>query len=65
MAEIRPFRAVRPVPELAAKVAALPYDVMSSEEARQMVEHIHPEGLHAANPMAIADQLVRAALQGD
>lgn len=38
MAEIRPFRAVRPVPELAAKVAALPYDVMSSEEARQMVE---------------------------
>lgn len=38
MAEIRPFRAVRPVPELADKVAALPYDVMSSEEARQMVE---------------------------
>jgi NAD+ diphosphatase len=37
----------------------------SPEEARQMVEHIHPEGLHAANPMAIADQLVRAALQGD
>lgn len=38
MAVIRPFRAVRPVPELAGKVAALPYDVMSSEEAREMVK---------------------------
>lgn len=38
MAVIRPFRAVRPVPELAAKVAALPYDVMNSEEAREMVK---------------------------
>ncbi len=37
----------------------------SPEEARMMVEHTHPDGLHAANPMAIADQLVRAALQGD
>ena len=38
MAVIRPFRAVRPVPELAGQVAALPYDVMSSEEAREMVK---------------------------
>ncbi len=38
MAVIRPFRAVRPIPELAAKVAALPYDVMSSDEARDMVQ---------------------------
>lgn len=37
MAIIRPFKAVRPVPELADKVAALPYDVMNSEEAREMV----------------------------
>lgn len=37
MAQIKAFRAVRPAPELAEKVAALPYDVMSSEEARQMV----------------------------
>lgn len=37
MAIVRPFRAVRPTKELAAKVAALPYDVMNSEEARQMV----------------------------
>jgi uncharacterized protein (DUF1015 family) len=38
MAVIRPFRAVRPVPELSGRVAALPYDVMSSEEAREMVK---------------------------
>lgn len=36
MVKIRPFAAVRPRADLAAKVAALPYDVMNSEEARQM-----------------------------
>lgn len=38
MAVVRPFQAVRPTSELAAQVAALPYDVMSSEEAREMVK---------------------------
>lgn len=38
MAIIRPFKAIRPVPDLAAKVAALPYDVMDSDEARVMVK---------------------------
>ena len=37
MAKIRPFRAVRPRADLAEKVAALPYDVMSSAEAKEMV----------------------------
>lgn len=37
MAVVRAFKAVRPMPELASAVAALPYDVMNSEEARQMV----------------------------
>ena len=37
MAVFRPFNAVRPVPALAFKVAALPYDVMNSNEARKMV----------------------------
>lgn len=37
MAIVRAFKAIRPAAELAAQVAALPYDVMSSEEARQMV----------------------------
>lgn len=38
MAIVRPFRAVRPHETLADKVAALPYDVMNSEEAREMVK---------------------------
>ena len=37
MAVFRPFKAFRPHPPLADKVAALPYDVMNSAEARQMV----------------------------
>lgn len=36
MAIIRPFRALRPAPSLAAAVASLPYDVMNTAEARQM-----------------------------
>ena len=36
MAIFKPFMAVRPKPEYAADVAALPYDVMSSAEARVM-----------------------------
>ena len=38
MAVFKPFKAVRPVPDKAAEVAALPYDVMNSEEAREMVK---------------------------
>ena len=38
MAIIRPFKAIRPDSNLAHLVAALPYDVMNREEARQMVE---------------------------
>lgn len=37
MATIRPFRGIRPLPERAARVAALPYDVVSSEQAREIV----------------------------
>ena len=38
MAIFRPFKAIRPVPEFASKVAALPYDVMNSSEAAEMVK---------------------------
>lgn len=38
MAVVKPFKAVRPAPELASKVAALPYDVMNTKEAREMVK---------------------------
>ncbi len=38
MAVFKPFKALRPTPEYASEVAALPYDVMNSEEAREMVK---------------------------
>ncbi|MBR3588933.1 MAG: DUF1015 domain-containing protein [Clostridia bacterium] len=38
MAIFRPLKAIRPLPQFADKVAALPYDVMNSEEAREMVK---------------------------
>lgn len=38
MAIIKPFKGIRPVEELAEKVAALPYDVMTRKEAENMIE---------------------------
>ncbi|MCD8083789.1 MAG: DUF1015 family protein [Clostridiales bacterium] len=38
MAEVRPFRCIRPNKEAASTVAALPYDVYDREEARAEVE---------------------------
>ena len=38
MADIKPFNGCTPSPELASRVASLPYDVMSTEEARVMAE---------------------------
>jgi uncharacterized protein (DUF1015 family) len=35
---ISPFAALRPQPELAARVAAVPYDVVNTEEARRLAE---------------------------
>jgi uncharacterized protein (DUF1015 family) len=43
---IKAFKAIRPSVELAHKVAALPYDVMSSEEARIMVKNNPYSFLH-------------------
>ena len=34
MASIRPFQALRPVPDVAARVSSVPYDVVNTEEAR-------------------------------
>src|SRR5262249_18981954 len=36
MATVRPFRALRPQPEKAAAVSSVPYDVVSTEEARRL-----------------------------
>ncbi len=38
MATIRPFRALRPPPEKAPQVSAVPYDVVSTLEARQLAQ---------------------------
>lgn len=38
MSIVRPFKGYRPIPKLCGAVAALPYDVISSEEAREMVK---------------------------
>jgi uncharacterized protein (DUF1015 family) len=36
MASLHPFRALRPAPESAPRVSSVPYDVVSTEEARQL-----------------------------
>lgn len=38
MATVKPFRAIRPEKEYAAKVLSLPYDVMNRKEAAEMAE---------------------------
>ncbi|MCB6803650.1 DUF1015 family protein, partial [Enterocloster bolteae] len=37
MSIIRPFKGIRPRADLASAIAALPYDVYNSEEAREIV----------------------------
>lgn len=50
MATIKPFAALRPKPELAAQICELPYDVMSSEEAKVMAEGNPLSFLHVSKP---------------
>lgn len=50
MAQFRPFKAFRPLPEYAHEVAAKPYDVLNSDEARQEAKG-HPFSfLHIGKP---------------
>ena len=39
MSQLFPFRALRPTPQAAARVASVPYDVVSTEEARALAAH--------------------------
>ncbi len=50
MSDIRPFRALRPRPELVARVAAPPYDVISSDEARALAAGNEFSLLHVTKP---------------
>jgi uncharacterized protein (DUF1015 family) len=50
MATIRPFRALRPVPERAHEVAAVPYDVVTTPEARELASGHPASFLHVSRP---------------
>ena len=50
MATIKPFAALRPKPELAAQICELPYDVMSSDEAREIARGNPLSFLHVSKP---------------
>lgn len=50
MVHIIPFRGVRPRRDLAARVAAPPYDVLSSDEAREIAESNPYSFLHVGKP---------------
>jgi len=50
MATIKPFAALRPRPDLAEKICELPYDVMSSEEARELATDNSLSFLHVSKP---------------
>jgi len=50
MAKVNPFAALRPKPELAARICELPYDVMSSDEARVMAAGNPLSFLHVSKP---------------
>ncbi len=50
MATVKPFAALRPRPELAVKICELPYDVMSSDEAREMAGWNPWSFLHVSKP---------------
>ena len=50
MATLRPFRGFRPPPEVAAQVAAKPYDVLNSEEARAEAAGNLLSFLHVGKP---------------
>ena len=50
MATIVPFRALRPLPEHAAAVSSVPYDVVSTEEARELADGNPLSFLHVTRP---------------
>jgi uncharacterized protein (DUF1015 family) len=50
MAVIRPFNALRPAAECAPRVAAVPYDVVNTEEARALASGNPWSFLHASRP---------------
>jgi uncharacterized protein (DUF1015 family) len=58
MSTIRPFKAFRPKPEFASEVAAKPYDVLNSDEAREEVKGHPLSFLHVGKPEVDLDTSV-------
>ena len=50
MANIKPFHGYRPPPEIAREVSSPPYDVMTSDEARDMIKGNPNSFLHVIKP---------------
>jgi uncharacterized protein (DUF1015 family) len=50
MASIRPFQALRPAAEVAARVSSVPYDVVNTEEARAQADGNPLSFLHVTRP---------------
>ncbi|GAB4268429.1 MAG: DUF1015 domain-containing protein [Candidatus Rifleibacteriota bacterium] len=50
MAIVRPFKGLRPPKEVAPKLASLPYDVINSEEAREIAKDNPQSFLHVVKP---------------
>jgi uncharacterized protein (DUF1015 family) len=50
MATLVPFRALRPTPDAAPRVAAVPYDVVSTDEARSLAADNPHSFLHVSRP---------------
>ncbi len=50
MANIKPFKGLRPAKKYASKIASLPYDVINSKEARKYVKNNPISFLHVVKP---------------
>ena len=50
MAQVKPFKGLRPVPEKVGEVASPPYDVLNSEEAREKAKDNPLSFLHVVKP---------------
>ena len=71
MADIRPFQALRPPTDLADRVASVPYDVVNTNEARELAANNPLSFLHVSRPEIDlpddtdphSDQVYRKALE--
>ena len=63
MATIRPFRALRPTPSMAARVACVPYDVVDDSEVREFIGENPLSFLRVTRPEAeLAEQEKQTAV---